>query len=122
MKTYSIKDYTYNQLYKVYIGDDPEELIKKSGICVDQPFRAATGEIDDHIALCFLEENEHFSANINAIVHEAYHAMFYAFTSRGVTIEDENHEHVAYYLGWLTEQLYYTIYKHDKRRKTSNTE
>jgi len=122
MRVYSIKDPIYKELYKVFIGDDCQELVTRSGVNMNKPFNGLTGEADGFTAICFLENDERITTNFNTIVHEAQHAMQFTFTARGVSIEVDNHEHVAYYVAWLADELLKIVLKHDKHRKTSNTE
>lgn len=125
MRVYSIKDKLYQITYKIYIGDDEEELVKRSGVNLsDNSFTGFTSIVDDHIVLGFVEQ-EGFTTGLNTIVHEAFHAMFYTFTIKGLKIETTHHEHVSYYLGWLVDEIWKIVQKHERNnnnREKSNTE
>lgn len=125
LRTYSIKDKLYGVTYKIYIGDDEEELVHKSGAnlpCTD--FTGFTCIVDNHIVIGFVEQEGYVTA-LNTLTHESFHAMFYTFSIKGITIETAQHEHVAYYLGWLVSELWNIIQKHERNnnnREKSNTE
>jgi hypothetical protein len=123
MRIYSIKDKLYQITYKIYIGDDEDELVQKSGANVEGNFDAFTWSDDRSITIAFVEY-EGQKIGIDLVAHEAYHAMHFLFTSRGVSIENKQHEHVAYYLGWLVGELWNIIQKHEqhKNRERNNTE
>ena len=120
MKTYLIKDPIYNALYKVYIGDDCQQMVDKSGVRTDKPFWGVVGEVDGNLAICFLRDE--LPISINVIAHEAYHGMYFLFSSLNIAIDTEEHEHVAFYVGWLTEQLWNIALKYERIRETSTTE
>lgn len=117
-KRYKINDEIYRTRIFVLIGDNAAELAEKYNMDNDSFDGLTVVMSNGDIVLAFVQDEKPIT--IDTIVHEAYHAMFYNFTSKDVEMQSQGHEHAAYYIGWLVGKVYDIITKHNVRNKSNS--
>jgi hypothetical protein len=105
MKTLNFKDPIYLAKFKVVIFDSVKDLNEYAGNTNPTiEVRGGVGVMNTGtIQISLLTESD-----INTVAHECWHALEHAlFIKSKVNLSlDGGNEHIAYYLGWLTEKVW----------------